>query len=182
MTRNALTAGLAGGALALGGLLAVAGGSAAVASPAGSGIAPAAKPYTGEDTTQNFGAPGSPVNFLLRSPFLSGTVVSIMVQGASAEATTAVVGTDGDLAFTVTVPESATPGSTLAVTATSGDIVLPASVEVTSVPAIDLAPISSTPAQGGDATAIIWFGAGALALAGAAVTVGAVTRRSRAEV
>jgi len=179
VTRNALQAGLATCALALGGLIAVAGGSAAYGAPAGSGIAPAAKPYTGEDTVQNFGAPGAPVNFLARTTLTSGTVVNLLVSGASAQ--TAVVGENGDLAFTVTVPESAAPGSTVPVTATAGDVVVPFAIEVTSVPALDLVPVS-TPAQGGDATAIVWFGAGALALAGAAVTVGAVTRRSRAQV
>lgn len=178
MTRNALNAGLATCALALGGLLAIAGGSAAYSAPAGSGIAPATKPYTGEDTVQNFGAPGVPVDFLTHT-FPSGTAVNILVAGVSAQ--TAVVSETGELAFTVTVPESATPGSVVPVTVTAGDVVVPFSIEVTAVPAIELLPVS-TPAQGGDATAMIWFGAGALALAGAAVTVGAVTRRSRAQV
>lgn len=178
MTRTALTTGLSACALALGGLLAVAGGSAAVAAPAGSGIAPASKPYTGEDTVQNFGAPGTPVNFLTFTNLNAGSTALVSVEGGATQSV--VVGENGELAFTVTVPESAAPGSNVAVTATSGDTAVAFSVGVTAVPAIDLVPISS-PAPGGDPAAIIWFGAGALALAGAAVTVGAVTRRSRAQ-
>lgn len=164
MNRPGLKTSATATALALGALVAVSGGTAAFA----------AKPYTGDDTIQNIAAPGSSSNFLAWFTANPGAVTTVTFAGTTYTVT---AGADGSLPLELTVPADATPGSVLTGLISSGGVDTEFAVQVAGAPT---AKAAAAPAPSGDMSSLLWFGTGIVVLAGAAITVGAITRRARA--
>lgn len=148
--------------------------------------------YTGDDVQSDTVAPGSAVTFTSEPTGLDeGTEIAITVDGPTAVSLAAVttgtttVGADGLFSFDVTVPADAPAGAeyTGSATGTDADSTYTLAFEITvaAAPADGAAP--GLPVTGGaDTSAVLWFGAGALVLGGAAVAVAAVTRRKSAQI
>ena len=176
---------LAVGALA--GALILAGGSAAMAvivTPS-----PSASPYTGGQVQENTVAPGGTVTYTSGPTNLApGTPITVSVNPSTGVAVSGpvVVAANGTFTFSVTVPANATPGSTYTGTATGTDAggdryTFGFTIKIAAAPADGRSAADGAaalpPTGGADTSALLWFGAGALALGGAAIGVVTMTRR-----
>ena len=174
---------LATGALA--GALLLTGGTMAAAGPL---------PYTGAEVDTDTVVAGGEVCFTSDATDLEpGTPIDVTVTPSAGVTVSGevVVDENGTFTFCVTTPANAAPGTTYTGTATGTDTdgdtySFGYTVTIAAAPA-DGAPAggggAALPITGGaDTTAVLWFGAGALALGGAAIAVAAVTRRKSAQI
>lgn len=161
-------------------------GSAASAIPS-----PSPSPYTGQETQANTAAPGATVTFTSEDtglPENSPIVIevdgptTVTFQSAVASTSSTTVNADGTFTFGVIVPANAPAGAVYEGTASGelDEISYELNFTITVVtPAADGG--AGLPNTGPvDTSALLWFGAGALALGIAAVTVVAAKRRKTA--